>query len=112
MLNGTAAHRRVLLRRNRGLLEQKDFDEMNVGSAYKDQHEKKAKLMAALEKGDSAVKPIHSDSKGLKERAEESDMAKKVKELAKGGADMDVYGKKLNERLEAFEKEFEKQVSP
>lgn len=84
---------------------------MNVGGAYKDQHEKKAKLMAALERGDSFIKPTPETSTSPKERVPDSEMTKKVKDLAKSG-DMEVYGKKLNERLESFEKEFEQQVSP
>jgi hypothetical protein len=83
---------------------------MNVGGAYKDQHEKKAKLMAALERGDSFVKPTSERSTSAKERVPDNEMAKKVKDLAKSG-DMEVYGKKLNERLESFEREFENQVS-
>ncbi|PVF95673.1 hypothetical protein CPB86DRAFT_763557 [Serendipita vermifera] len=100
------ANRRLLLKRNRGLLEDKDIEEMELSQTWKERHEKK---LASLN--------LPADSEGLIKAPkaarphEDSPMKAKVKDMiAAGDSEMENYGKKLHEKLAQFEKEFEGQA--
>ncbi|CAG7852855.1 SubName: Full=Uncharacterized protein {ECO:0000313/EMBL:CCA72933.1} [Serendipita indica DSM 11827] len=84
------ARRRLLLQRNRGLLEEEDFEKMSLAQGAKERQEKRSKLATLLS----------DDETGY---------------VKKGGATndhMQLYRAKLKERLESFERDFDKSPIP
>lgn len=108
MLTTTSARRRLLLKRNRGLLEEKDYQELSLSQGFKERHEKKSKLMG-WSSSDAPTIPKTFNTEG-REVVEHPIKSKIQGLVSKGHDEMEGYGKKLHEKLEEFEKEFAEQV--
>jgi len=105
------ARRRLLLKRNRGLLEEKDYQELSLSQGFKERHEKKSKLMGWLSSSsDAPTIPKTFNAEG-REVVEHPIKSKIQGLVSKGHGEMEGYGKKLHEKLEEFEKEFAEQVT-
>ncbi|KAG8771290.1 hypothetical protein FRC20_003422 [Serendipita sp. 405] len=83
----TVAYRRLLLQRNRGLLEESDFDALRPGQ--RERHEQRSRLSGLFGKGGEEGQAF----------------------LKGSGSEMESYRANLRERLEQFQKDFDESGS-